>query len=209
MREAARQIGLSHTALQKAVGAGRIARTACGGWDVDLIRVQMGAPVAALRGQPAPAKRPAKLAAQPAPRPIAPPAARPPVAQQGPSMREIARQVGISHTALQKAERNGRIAREPDGSWDIEKVRAGLATRAALKPRKPYGSRAPWARAAHHIAKIDADIVGPARNIHKELETARQALERAARQIAALYPEILRLERACDAAIAAQEKAAE
>ena len=37
------------------------------------------------------------------------------------------------------------------------------------------------------------------------MERARQALERAARQMAALYPEILRLERACDAAIAAQE----
>ena len=122
------------------------------------------------------------------------------------SMREAARQVGLSHTALQKAHCAGRIAPEPDGGWDSEKVRAGLATRAVPKPRKPYGSRAPWARAAHHIVKLDADIVGPARGIHKELEAARQALERAARQIAALYPEILKLERACDAAIAAQER---
>ena len=99
-------------------------------------------------------------------------------------MREIARQLGVSHTSLQKAERCGRIAREPDGSWDMDKVRAGLAARAAPKPRKPYGSRAPWARVAHQIAQLDADIVGPARGIHKELETARQALERAARQIA-------------------------
>lgn len=122
------------------------------------------------------------------------------------SMREAARQLGVSHTSLQKAQRAGRIAPEPDGRWDVEKVRAGLATRAVPKPRKRLGSRGPWGRAAHHIAKLDADIVGPARGIHKDLEAARQALERAARQIAALYPEILKLERACDAAIAAQER---
>jgi hypothetical protein len=203
MREAARQIGLSHTALQKAARAGRITRAACGGWDVDLLRVQMGA---ALRASSMPDDKPPAVPAL-APVPTLSPPPPPAAVPARPSMREIARQVGISHTGLQKAERNGRIAREPDGSWDIEKVRAGLATRAAPKPRKPYGSRAPWAQAAHHIAKLDADIVGPARGIHKELETARQALERAARQIAALYPEILRLERACDAAIAAQEKA--
>jgi hypothetical protein len=51
------------------------------------------------------------------------------VAQPGhvASQREVARRLGISHTALQKAQRSGRIAPEPDGSWDIEKVRAQLA----------------------------------------------------------------------------------
>lgn len=128
------------------------------------------------------------------------------------SAREVARQLGISHTAIQKAERAGRIAREPNGAWDIEKVRAGLATKATPAPRKPYGPRAkqpPWARAAHHLGELAADIRGPARRIHAELERARQAPERAARQISALYPEILRLERACDAAIAAQERGSE
>jgi hypothetical protein len=43
------------------------------------------------------------------------------------SQREVARRLGISHTALQKAQRSGRIAPEPDGSWDIEKVRAQLS----------------------------------------------------------------------------------
>jgi hypothetical protein len=124
------------------------------------------------------------------------------------SAREVARRLGISHTAIQKAERAGRIAREPSGAWDIDKVRAGLATKSAPAPRKPYRPRAkqpPWARAAHHLGELASDIRGPARGIHAELERARQALERAARQMAALYPEILRLERACDAAIAAQE----
>jgi phage terminase large subunit GpA-like protein len=51
------------------------------------------------------------------------------VAQPGrvASQREVARRLGISHTALQKAQRSGRIAPEPDGYWDVEKVRAQLA----------------------------------------------------------------------------------
>ena len=43
------------------------------------------------------------------------------------SQRELARRLGISHTALQKAQRSGRIAPEPDGGWDVAKVRARLA----------------------------------------------------------------------------------
>ncbi len=128
------------------------------------------------------------------------------------SAREVARRLGLSHTAIQNAERSGRIAREDDGTWDVEKVRAGLATKVTPAPRKPYGPRAkqpPWARAAHHVGDLASDIRGPARGIHAELERARQALQRAAEQIAALYPEILRLERACDAAIAAQERGSE
>jgi len=202
MREAARQIGVSHTALQKAQRAGRIAQQPCGGWNIEAVRQQLAA-APRPNGNPLPPKpQPVRAIASAAPRPVVSAAPR------GPSMRQIARQLGVSHTSLQKAHRTGRIAPEPDGRWDIEKVRAGLATRAVPKPRKPYGSRAPWAQAAHHITKLDADIVGPARGIHKDLEAARQALERAARQIAVLYPEILKLECACDAAVAAQEREA-
>ena len=43
------------------------------------------------------------------------------------SVRELARRLGVSHTAIQKAERAGRIAREPDGSWDVAATRRRLA----------------------------------------------------------------------------------
>lgn len=43
------------------------------------------------------------------------------------SAREVARRLGVSHTAIQKAERVGRISREPDGSWDIDRVRRDMA----------------------------------------------------------------------------------
>jgi hypothetical protein len=69
------------------------------------------------------------------------------------SNRELARQLGVSETAVRRAERAGRIRREPDGSWDPAKVqaawsdntdqaqqrtsprqRSGRPRRAALKP---------------------------------------------------------------------------
>jgi hypothetical protein len=43
------------------------------------------------------------------------------------SAREVARRLGVSHTAIQKAERVGRITREPDGSWDADRVRRDMA----------------------------------------------------------------------------------
>ncbi len=40
-----------------------------------------------------------------------------------PSTRELARRIGVTETALRKAGAKGRIEREPDGQWDVEKTR--------------------------------------------------------------------------------------
>ena len=43
------------------------------------------------------------------------------------SNRGLARQLGVSETAVRRAEKAGRIGREADGSWDLAKVRAAWA----------------------------------------------------------------------------------
>jgi hypothetical protein len=58
------------------------------------------------------------------------------------STREAARRLGVSDTAIHKAERSGRIAREPDGQWDIDKTRRRL-TETADPVRLPLAMPAP------------------------------------------------------------------
>jgi hypothetical protein len=55
------------------------------------------------------------------------------------SARDIARRLGLSHTAIQKAEQVGRIRRETDGSWDVERVRRDL-TASAVPGRSPLAA---------------------------------------------------------------------
>jgi hypothetical protein len=66
------------------------------------------------------------------------------------STRELARRIGVTEAALRKAEQRQRIAREPDGQWDIEKtrrrmgetadpVRSPLAAPGAAAEGTPYG----------------------------------------------------------------------
>ena len=40
------------------------------------------------------------------------------------SNRQLARQLGVSETAIRKAEKTGRIRRAGDGSWDVDRVKA-------------------------------------------------------------------------------------
>ena len=79
-----------------------------------------------------------------------------------PSNREAARRIGISETALRKAERAERIAREPDGQWDIDKTRRRL-TETADPHRSPLATPAqpdstPYARlkVAQLALKVEA-----------------------------------------------------
>ncbi len=55
------------------------------------------------------------------------------------SAREVARRLGLSHTAIQKAEHVGRIHREADGSWDLEHVRRNLIA-SAVPGRSPLAT---------------------------------------------------------------------
>jgi hypothetical protein len=55
------------------------------------------------------------------------------------SNRELARQLGVSETAVRRAEKAGRIRREADGTWDLARVRGAWAgnTDPALQRREP------------------------------------------------------------------------
>ena len=92
------------------------------------------------------------------------------------STREAARRIGLSDTAIHKAERAGRITREPDGNWDIDKTRRRL-TETADPARSPLansaeGSRGEWRSTAesadpHTIADLAGirDRVGSAQGL--------------------------------------------
>ncbi|GIX11588.1 hypothetical protein [Elioraea sp.] len=78
------------------------------------------------------------------------------------STREAARRIGITETALRKAASAGRIAREPDGQWDIDKTRRRLVE-TADPSRSPLGGSAnadgtPFARlkVAQLALKVEA-----------------------------------------------------
>jgi hypothetical protein len=62
-----------------------------------------------------------------------------PLPERTTSAREVARRLGLSHTAIQKAEQVGRIRREADGSWDVERVRRNLIA-SAVPGRSPMAT---------------------------------------------------------------------
>ena len=84
------------------------------------------------------------------------------MAELTPSTREAARRLGVSDTTMHKAERSGRIAREPNGQWDIAKTRARLLDTADPQRSPLSGSAAaegtPFARlkVAQLALKVEA-----------------------------------------------------
>jgi hypothetical protein len=53
------------------------------------------------------------------------------------SNRELARQLGISETAVRRAEKAGRIRREADGAWDPAKVKAAWSDNTDQAQQRP------------------------------------------------------------------------
>jgi hypothetical protein len=62
------------------------------------------------------------------------------------SNRELARQLGVSETAIRKAEKSGRIRKEPDGGWDLARVRAAWGSN--TDPAQQRGRMKPVPKAA-------------------------------------------------------------
>jgi hypothetical protein len=57
-----------------------------------------------------------------------------------PSNRELARRLGVSETAVRRAEKAGRIRREADGSWDPAKVQAAWSDNTDQAQQRPARS---------------------------------------------------------------------
>ena len=65
------------------------------------------------------------------------------------SNRELARQIGVSETAVRRAEKAGRIRREPDDAWDRAHVKALWARNTdRAQQRRQHGAMKPVPEAA-------------------------------------------------------------
>jgi hypothetical protein len=105
------------------------------------------------------------------------------------SQRELARRLGVSHTALQKAQRAGRIAPEADGAWDVAKVRARLAESsdpvrktATLAPPPPAASRPATPPPVAPSPAADA-LPRAAQNTFHDARTANEVLKAQERRL--------------------------
>jgi Transcriptional regulator, AbiEi antitoxin len=86
------------------------------------------------------------------------------------SNRELARQLGVSETAVRRAEKAGRIRREADGSWDLASVKAAWASNTdqaqqRVEPRAGNGSRRATRRA---VKPVPEAAVGAVRDTLRE-----------------------------------------
>jgi hypothetical protein len=59
------------------------------------------------------------------------------------SNRELARQIGVSETAVRRAEKAGRIRREAHGSWDLANVQAAWSDNTDQAQQRPAPSGRP------------------------------------------------------------------
>ena len=65
------------------------------------------------------------------------------------SNRALARHIGVSETAVRRAEKAGRIRREADGSWDLGRVQAAWSSNTdRAQQRRQHGAMKPVPEAA-------------------------------------------------------------
>jgi hypothetical protein len=86
------------------------------------------------------------------------------------SNRGLARQLGVSETAVRRAERAGRIGREPDGAWDLAKVKAAWVgnTDAAQQRAEPSAGDATRRVARSAVKPVPEAALGAVRDTLRE-----------------------------------------
>ena len=86
------------------------------------------------------------------------------------SNRELARQIGVSETAVRRAEKACRIGREADGSWDLAKVQAAWSsnTDPSQQRRSPGPGHPRAKRVRTAIKPVSEAAVGAVRETLRE-----------------------------------------
>ena len=80
------------------------------------------------------------------------------------SNRELARQIGVSETAVRRAEKAGRIGRDADGSWDLAKVKAAWSGNTDPSQQR----RDPQAKPRRAMKPVPEAAVGAVRETLRE-----------------------------------------
>jgi hypothetical protein len=86
------------------------------------------------------------------------------------SNRELARQLGVSETAVRRAEKARRIRREPDGAWDLANVRAAWAgnTDPAQQRGEPSAGNGSRRAARRAVKPVPEAALGAVRDTLRE-----------------------------------------
>ena len=83
------------------------------------------------------------------------------------SNRELARRIGVSETAVRRAERAGRIKREADGAWDVARVKAAWTSN--TDPGQQRSARSAGSAGRHRAMKpVSEAAVGAVRDTLRE-----------------------------------------
>jgi hypothetical protein len=100
------------------------------------------------------------------------------------STREAARRIGVTETALRKAAANGRIVREPDGQWDVDKTRRRMVETADPARSPLAGAGAAGMSAGTGISAGTGAGVGADATPYARLKVAQLALKVEAQRLA-------------------------